>query len=416
MAKHTISRRRFFARTSSGAAALGLTALAAQRAYGANERLSIGIIGTGGRGLQHMSELRKLAKKHNAEITAVCDVWKVNLRQAAAKVKDWFGKEPRQSSRFGELLALADIDAVVVATPDFAHTPVMIAALKAGKDVYVEKPMSLEVAAANEALDLARSEGRVVQVGTQYRSDGGYRAAAKVLATGVLGHISRVSASANFNHARWARSLGDCKESDVDWDAYLLNRPKRAFDPSLLRRWHFYREFTNGLSGLWMSHYVDTVHLLTGAKYPASAVAHGNIYVWKDGREHCDTFHALFDYPEGFLMDWGMGLANSAGTHFAIYGTTGTLDVGDNYVNPNTLTISPDGGAGDTKIETRKITPEPSESHMGNWLECIRTRRRPNADIQYGHQHAIATIMAAAALHTGRRQKYDRAKREVRAG
>ncbi|KPL09745.1 hypothetical protein AMJ85_06140 [candidate division BRC1 bacterium SM23_51] len=409
-----MSRRKFLARSSGGATILGLGALGAQRAQGANERLSIGIIGAGGRGSALMTEIRGQAKKHNAEITAVCDVWKVNLGQAATKVKGWFGREPRQFTRFDELLALADIDAVVVATPDFAHTPVMIAALRAGKDVYVEKPMSLEVAAANEALDLARAKNRVVQVGTQYRSDGGYRAAAKVLATGVLGHISRVSASANFNHARWQRGFDDCKESDVDWEGYLFNRPKRPFDARLLRRWHFYRDFTNGLSGLWMSHYVDAVHLLTGAKYPASAVAHGNTYVWKDGREHCDTFRALLDYPEGFLMDWGMGLANSAGTRFAVYGTRGTLDVGTDYVNPNNLTISPAGGAGKPEIETTKIKPEPSQSHMGNWLECIRTRQRPNADIQYGHQHAIATIMAAAALHTGRRQTYDSEKREVR--
>jgi predicted dehydrogenase len=292
----------------------------------------------------------------------------------------------------------------------------MIAALKAGKDVYVEKPMSIELAGANEALDLARANKRVVQAGTQYRSNGGYRATSKVLATGILGHISRVTAEANFNHARWARGYGDCKEADVDWDAYLLDLPKRPFDARLLRRWHLYRECTNGLSGLWMSHYVDAVHLMTGATYPRSAVAHGDTFVWKDGREHSDTFHALIEYPEGFLFSWGMGLANAAGTRFTVHGTRGTLDVGTNHVDPNRLIISADGGTGEPKLETQKIQREPGESHMANWIECIRSRERPNADIAFGHQHAVATILAAEALHTGKRQIYDPEKREIRAG
>ena len=339
-----MTRRGFLTRSSAGMAAIGTAAVVARGAAGANDRISIGIIGAGSRGSALMGQIRSLAKSHNATITAVCDVWRVNLARASARVRQWFGIEPRQFTRFGDLLALRDVDAVVIATPDFGHTPIMIAALRAGKDVYVEKPMSMEVQEANTALDLARSAGRVVQVGTQHRSNGGYRAAAKVLATGVLGHISRISASVNFNHPRWARPYNDCKQRDVDWDAYLFNRPKRPFDPKLLRRWHFYREFTNGLSGLWMSHYVDLVHLLTGATYPARAAALGGIYVWKDGREHCDTFHALLEYPEEFLFDWAMGLANSAGGHFAVYGTQGTLELSKSGIAPNSLLLSPAGG------------------------------------------------------------------------
>jgi len=414
MAKQIMSRRRFLRQSSTATALVGVSALAAPRAYGANERLSIGMIGVGDRASAHMDEIHRLAEKENVEITAVCDVWKVNLARAASKVKEWFGKEPHQSTRFGDLLALKNVDAVVIATTDNAHTPIMIEALKAGKDVYVEKPMSQTVAEANEALDLARAGNRVVQVGTQYRSDGGYIAASKELATGVLGKISRVSVAANFNHARWARPFSNCKPDDVDWEAYLFNRPKVAFDPKLLRRWHFYRMFTNGLSGLWMAHHVDSCHLLTGAKYPASAVAHGGVYVWNDGREHTDTFHALLDYPEGFLFDWGMGLGNAAGCHYTIHGAAATLEVSRGTGEPDSLTVFPEDPK--EKDKTRKIAPEPSHSHMANWLECIRLRKRPNADIQFGHQHAVATILAAEALESGRRQKYDREKREIVAG
>jgi predicted dehydrogenase len=413
MSTHGISRRQFLERTTVQAVVLGASTVHASRALGANERLSVGIIGAGDRGSALMGQIIGLAKSHSAEITAVCDVWNVNLTKASARVESAFGRAPRTFTRFAELLALSDVDAVVIATPDFAHGPILVEALQAGKDAYVEKPMSMTIEHANQALDLARAGKRIVQAGTQYRSHGGYAAAARELAAGVIGQVHRIHASANFNHPRWARSYADCKESDVDWDAYLLGRPMRPFDPQCLRRWHLYREFTNGLSGLWMSHYVDAVHLLTGAKYPASSVALGGVYVWKDGREHCDTFRALLDYPEGFLFDWGMGLANSAGTEFFVFGTGGTLDIGKDYSNPSSLAVSAEGGPKDSRLEPHKIKPDPSQDHMANWLECLRSRARPNADIQFGHQHAVATIMAATALETGRRQKYDPQKREM---
>ena len=418
----SIDRRMFLRQSSTGVAALGTTVLLAGKSQGArvakgpNDQISIGIIGAGDRGQALLRQIHAVADTHNVKVTAICDIWKVNREKTSAWVAAEFGSRPKQFSRFGELLALDGIDAVVIATPDFGHCPILIAALKAGKDAYVEKPMAMDVDHANTALDLARSQGSVVQVGTQYRSDGGYIAAARELSTGVLGKISRVSAAANFNGARWARSFSDCKENDVDWQAYLFNRPERSFDPRLLRRWHFYREFTNGISGLWMSHYVDALHLLTGATYPTSAVAHGGIYVWNDGREHTDNFHAIMEYPEAFLFDWGFSLTNSANTHFTVHGTKGTLDVGNDYMNPNRLKLSAAGGAKEKIIKDTTITPEKSIDHMGGWLECLRTRNRPSADIQYGHQHAIATIMAAAALDTGQRHTYDHDMRVISAG
>jgi predicted dehydrogenase len=380
---------------------------------GANDRVSIGLVGAGDRASALVGQIFSLAKAHDVAITAICDVWRVNLDRTAARVQAAFGHPPRTCTRFGDLLALRGVDAVVIATPDFGHAPILIAALQAGKDAYVEKPMSIDLAEANQALDLARAGNRIVQVGTQYRSHGGYHAAARELAAGVLGPINHIHAQANFNHARWARPYADCKAADVDWEAYLFNRPKRPFDPRLLRRWQLYRDFTNGLPGLWMSHYVDAVHLLTGAKYPSAAVALGGVYVWKDGRQHPDTFHALLEYPEGFLFDWGMSLGNSAGTQFTVHGTKGTLNLGKDYVNPTEAILSGEGGPRGSGMASRKIQPDPTQDHMANWLECVRTRRLPCADIQFGHQHAVATIMAAAALEMGRRQKYDPRKREV---
>ncbi|MBI3853927.1 MAG: Gfo/Idh/MocA family oxidoreductase [Verrucomicrobia bacterium] len=405
------NRRKFLKHISAGTAGIAAAPWLARGAAGAKERLNLGLIGTGDRGSYLMKEIIAASGKCNVNITAVCDVWRKNREAAAAQVKQHFGREPKGFTRFGELLASPDVDAVVIATPDFSHGPILVAALEAGKDVYVEKPMTIDIATANQALDLARAKDRVVQAGTQHRSEGRYRSAAKFVATGALGKLSRITAAMAVNAPRWARKYDDCHEADVDWEAFCLGRIHRPFNPRLLRCWQLFRDTTNGIAGLWMTHYADSVHLITGSKYPANAVANGGIYVWRDGREHTDTFQALLEYPEGYLFDWGMFLGNSAGIHFTMHGTQGTLDL-------EAWSFSTEGAA-EVKVgeaKTTKLTVEPDVSHMENWLQCLRSRAKPNADIQFGHQHAVATIMAATALETGLRQKWDSAKRELVAG
>ncbi len=399
------TRRDFLKTTAAGAAVLTASPLRLRGAAGPNDRIAIGCIGVGGRGSDLMGQIISLAERHNVHITAVCDVWRPNRQAAAKRVKDKFGSEPRQFTRFQDLLGLEGVDAVTVATPDFSHGTILTAALKAGKDVYVEKPMTIDLASANAALDLARAGNRVVQAGTQRRSEGQFLGAAKLFATGLLGQVSRVSAAMYFHEPRWARNMSNCAAADVDWEAFLLHLPARPFDAKLLRQWQLYRDTSNGLPGLWMTHYADAVHLVTGAKYPSSAVAQGGVYVWKDGRDTSDTFQALLEYSEGFLFDWGMGLGNSSGVHFTIHGTKGTMDL-------EKWTVSPEGGR-NSGFQAGPIPKEPNQSHMGNWLACLRSRGRPNADIQFGHQHAVATIMTAQALQTGQRQKYDPVQRTI---
>ena len=395
-------RRAFLQASAAGLTALGGIPL---RAAGPNDRIGVGLIGVGGRGSDHLADLVRLATDKNVAIVAVCDVWRKASAAAAAHVEKTLGKAPKTFTRYADLLQHPGVDAVVIATPDFSHGTLLNAALLANKDVYVEKPMTIDLASANSALDLARSRDRIVQAGTQRRSDGHFLAAAHEIGRGGLGTINRVTAAVNFNHPRWRRSsVADCTAADVDWEAFLLDRPKRPFNPHLLREWQLYRFTSNGLPGLWMTHYSDALHMLTGATFPARAVASGGIYVWKDGREHTDTFHAVLEYP-GFLFDWGMSLGNDAGNYFTVHGTKGTLDVEKGTVTPQ----------GPRAIATR-LKDEPTTSHMTNWLDCIRTRQRPRADIAYGHQHVVATVMAAQALETGRRQTYDPQRRAIVAG
>src|ERR1043166_1831261 len=403
-----MTRRPFLKTASPPPAVLAVTPAVLRAAPGANDRISIGMIGVGDRASAHLREIIGLQKKHNVAITAVCDVWKKNREAAVEAARKASGEAPRQFTRFSDLLALKDIDAVVIAIPDFAHGPALVAALKAGKDVYIEKPMTIDLDYANQALDLARANGRVVQAGTQRRSDGHFAGAAKFIATGALGKINRISAAMNFNEARWLRPVDNCIEHDVDWDAFLVNKPKQAFDAKLLRRWQLYRETSNGMPGLWMTHYADAVSMITGAKYPTRAVALGGTLVWKDVREHTDTFQATLEYPEEFLFEWGMGLGNASGTRFTVHGTKGTMDLEE-------WKITPEKGK-ENALQAGPVPTEPRGSHVANWLDCIRSRQRPNADIQFGHQHAVATIMTAKALETGMRQTYDPAKRVITAG
>jgi len=402
--------RRHFLQTSSVTAAslLGAQAVQGQGVKGANDRLSIGLIGVGVRGSYHLRTLQALANRANVEVTAVCDVWKTRLNRAATAVEAKWHKAPMKTTRFGELLADGKVDAVVIATPDFSHTPIMTAALKAGKDVYIEKPMAMEVEEANQVLDLTRKTGAVVQVGTQRRSDGHFKAVAKLIATNVLGKITRVSSEYNFNHARWAFPFDKCKEADIDWDAFMMNLPKRKFDPRILCRWQLKKMCSNGMPGIWMAHYTDAVNMVLGTTYPSRVMALGGVYYWKEDRENDDTFRAVLEYPEGLLMCWGMALANEAGRYWTVHGTKGTIDMQNWWLLRK--------GGKNTSIQDRKIEAEPSDSHMGNWLACIRSRKQPNANIEAGHQHAISTIMASTARDSGQRQTYDPTRRVIAAG
>lgn len=402
----TLDRRRFLKHATAGATLLSLSPLILRGAPGANDRIRIGMIGTGDRAQALLNDIVKAAKTENAQVTAICDVWKRNRENTAAKVEKAFGAAPQTFTRYEQLLALRDVDAVVVATPDFSHAPILLAALEAGKDVYIEKPMSLDMDSANRALDLARAKKAVVQVGTQRRSDGKHVAAAKEIASGVLGKISRVSVGMHFNQARWAREYEDCLEADVDWPAYLMGKGSMPFDAKLLRRWHLYRFCTNGIAGLWLPHYADLVCMLTGTKYPTRGVAMGGNYVWEDGREHSDTFHTIMEYPEGFLFDFAMSLGNAGGTHFTIHGTNATLDM-------DKWTITPEGGTKDKPAEPRKTGSEPVATHMANWLQCIRSRQLPVCDIQIGQQQTVAVVISALAHDTGLRHRHEAAGRKV---
>jgi len=405
-----ITRREFMQKTAVGAAGLAVAStgiLSSSRAFGANERLSIGMVGPGQRGRSLMGDFHKAAEAANAEITAVCDIWSMNLDRGSKMVQDWWGKEPRKFRNFEDMLALKDLDGVIIATADFQHAKMLAQAVKAGKDVYCEKPMANDLKDARNTLSAVLDSGRVVQLGTQRRSDGMHAAAAEVVKSGVLGTICKFDVTWNYYGARWKRNdLDEAKEQDVDWKRFLMGKKYRPFTPSQYMEWRIYRDFSSGIPDQWMSHMIDVVHWLTSEQFPSSVVAHGGTYVWKDGRENGDTFQALLEYPKGFLVSFSTTFGNNSGNSTKIYGTNGVMDC-------DAWKCTGEGG-GDQKIkEEIAIKALPSVSHMQNWLECVRSRKQPNADIFAGYSHAVAIIMANRALHSGKKVTYNPGTQEM---
>ncbi len=394
--------RRLFVGTSA--------AISAGRVLGANDRISIGVIGTGSRGRYDMEEIGRCPEL-NVTVTAVCDVYRPNREAATQWTARAFGAAPRQTADYRELLAWKDVDAVVIATPDFGHATILRAAVEAGKDVYCEKPFATDFAKAKAAYRAIEDSGRVVQVGTQRRSDPYYIAAARLVRSGGLGRVTRVAVDVAMYENRWARRFDDVRAQDLDWSLFLMDLPRRPFDPRLFRRWQLYRATTNGIPGLWMSHLADLVHWYLNEPYPSSAVAAGGVYLWKDGRETEDVFEALLEYPGGCLFSFTMALTNSAGARNQWFGTRGTLEA---PIDTGEIRVSGAGSGDPQRLgPTVTLRPEPSTSHMHDFLTSVRSRSTPRADYRAGFSHAVAGCMAAQALASGRRTHFDRERMEI---
>ena len=188
---------------------------------------------------------------------------------------------------------------------------------------------------------------------------------------------------------------------------FQMGRIDSKFDPRLLREWQLFPETTNGIPGLWMSHFIDLVPWFLGDQFPAGAVSNGGVFLFKDGRKTTDVFYTLLDYPKEFVVLFEMSLTNAAPIRNCWYGTKGTLDC-------ETWTASGSGSTDHERItEAVKIQPEAANSHMANFLECVRSRGTPRASIDDGFAHAVAGIMSAEALKHGRRVRFDRRKLEI---
>ena len=414
-----LSRRKFIKDSAIASLGIGilpksLTILRPGRELGANDRIRIGIIGCGDRGNKvFMDGVYKHAKEMNVEIVALCDPWRIAREEANLKVKKWFGRDAKQVVSHRELLQLDNIDAVMIASPDHLHTTHLEAAARAGKHIYVEKPLAMDMDKLIRAVDAVKKAGVVVQVGTQLRSLPGIMGARDLYRQGKLGKLSRVEECRNSLKPYWYGYLRDIKEEDVDWKEFLGDRSFRPFSSDMYSAWYGYSDFSQGPIPNLGAHFIDVVHFVTGAKFPESCVCLGGTFTWDDEHRFTnpDCIQATWVYPEGFIVSSSNNLGNSMGSVRNFYGDKGTMNMAS-WGSPTYTDKGaprPDGTINGEK--TVELIERPD--HFHDWLRCIRNNETPIAPIEAGYQHAVAVLMAMKSYETGRKTMYDAKKRKI---
>ena len=426
--------RRSFVEQASSLVGLGAaiqsTALSYSRIIGANDRISVGHIGIGNRGSELADMATQLKDKYNFELTAVCDLWSVNRDRAADRGEKNYGRRPRTFQYMEQLLELKDVDAVFISTADFQHAPHLKTVLEAGKDVYCEKPMATDLADAKAARDAFVKTDRIVQIGSQHRSEDYSRETKKLIDTGALGEISKIEIVWNYHGPRWRGrpEVKQIREQDTDWKRWLLNKPHRPFDPRAYFEFRLYRDFSSGIASQWMVHALDLMNYFHEDKFPSSVVAHGGVYAWPDGRENPDTFHALLEYPKGFLLSYSTSFGNDSDSFSRIMGKKATLVNEGGEGSPRWLLVEEHGNHEDNpflKRPQRYVTLPGSDkpgppfigdedlSHQSNWFSCIRSRQQPNCTVHDGFASAVGVIMAARAQQEGKKLYWNSKTEEI---
>jgi len=439
--KH-MNRRQFL---KSGAVSLGALPIARASSFariaGANDRVRVGVVGFSDRFrssllpafLQHSKDL-------NFEIVAVSDIWDMRREAGQSHIGKLTGKPVDAVRNNDELYERKDIDAVIIATADFQHAQHGVEAVTSGRDAYVEKPLAHNMPDARAIRQAVHDSGRIVQIGTQRRSSPVYQAAYDYIRSGKFGEIVSVLMTWNVNQpGRWRRPklVAGLREEQVDWKRFLLNNPPEPFDPRKYLEFRLFWPYSSGIPDQWMVHQIDTVHWFTGFPRPRSVVANGGIYFWHDGRKNWDTMTAVFDYgplddaSNGFQVVYSSRMTNEAGEVKELYYSNGgTLDL-------DKKTVSPEGGLSKQYADEMGLQPnllprislldsapkiatsadtggDPDTSaNVRNWMECVRSRETPNANIEAGYQHSVALCMTVAAIQTGRRVTFDDTKQEV---
>ncbi len=382
--------RRSFLKTSAAAAALAAPAV---NVLGANERLNVGLIGTGGR-CRHL--MQALAKVPNVRMTALCDVYEPHL-DLARKLAD---PKAFTTGDYRQLLARKDIHAVLIATPDHWHVPMTVAACAAGKDVYVEKPLTHDLTEGRAVIDAQNRHKRVVQVGTQQRSMPQFQRARELVRAGALGRVHKVHLTWNRNSDRVRRGPQNVDPKRLDWAAFLGNAPKQAFDDYRFRNWRWFWDFGNGILTDLMVHFIDVVHWYFDFDHPLRATTIGDNYISRGVWQTPDTIQTLLVYPNEMQVYFEGTFVNARnGAMLEFMGTDGTLylDRGRYELHPEPRSkrkpeemVLGKGSRGRDFYDR----PDGELLHLTNWIDCIRSRNRPNCPAEAG-------VGAAAAAHLG---------------
>jgi len=318
-----------------------------------------------------------------------------------------------------------------------------VEAMRAGQDAYIEKPLANTLADAKAIREAVRTSGRVVQIGTQRRSSPKYQRANEYLRSGKFGDIVMAEMTWNVNQpGRWRRPelVAQLRQEDTDWRRFLGNRPQEPWDARKYLEYRLFWPYSSGIPDQWMVHQIDTVHWFTGLAHPRSVVANGGVYLWKDGRRNWDTATIVFDYgpaddpAKGFQVTYSSRMTNSAGeTKEYYYSNGGMLNLDTGKVTPEGGLTAPmakamgreafllpelslTGAAGRAETAANTGADPDTTANVRNWMECVRSRRTPNADIEAGYNHSLALVMTIAAMQTGRKVTFDERRQQVAAG
>jgi predicted dehydrogenase len=446
MAVDDNNRREFM---KMGSVALAGTAVAwSARSYagiaGANDRVRVAVVGCGDRMKGALiPAFVENAKDMNFEFVAVSDIWNRRREEGAAYMNKLSGNQVVPVRNNEELYNRKDVDAVLVATADFQHALHGVEAVKAGRDAYVEKPTAHTMADARAFRKAVKETGKIVQVGTQRRSTPSYQKAAEYIKSGKFGDIVMVEMTWNVNQPGRCRRpdvVPLLHEQDTDWKRYLMNRPYEPFNARKYLEFRLFWPYSSGIPDQWLVHQIDTVHWFSGLPHPRSVVANGGIYLWKDGRRNWDTMTAVFDYgplddlSKGFQVQYSSRFTNSAGgVKELYYSNGGMMDMDKQCVTPEgglhakaaaamgmkeNLLQSFSLGDETQKVATSADTGKDpmTSANMRNWMECVRSRKTPNASIDAGYSHSIALCMNIAAIQTGQKVTFDDKTQQVMVG
>jgi len=404
------TRRDFLQQAALGTAAF--LAYPPAKVLGANDRIRVGAIGVGNRGQELLQEA---ATVRGVQLVAIADIY-TRRRNEAKKLAP--GIETFDDHR--RLLDRKDIDAIIVASPLHIHARHFLDTLAAGKDLYVEKTMTWSIPEAEQCLAAVKDSGRVVQTGLQFESSGALADARRWIRDGMLGKVTQVESwmSRNTPHGKgqWVRPVpADCTPQNVNWDAFLNDRPDRPFDPYRLINWRLFWEFSGGNVTENLVHQIAWIMTALDLPLPASAYMSGGIFSEKDGREVPDTIAVTFDFPNDLVVTWQSIFSNR---HYGLgerfLGSDGTIEHGwleSDMVNGEEgefIRYSPEKVNRPSAVAATGKTKD--EDHMSNWIECIRTRKTPNASVDIGYRSAIASHMANLAYRQRQRITLEEAK------
>lgn len=415
-----LSRREFLHR--SGKAVIGAsaalagwsaveaaTSLRRPRKTSPSETIRLGLIGCGGIGRHHYRVFQRVG---GCEIVAVADVYQKQIDELLS-MKEVGEPKPEAYRDYRRLLDRKDIDAVIVATPDHWHALCTIHACEAGKDVYVEKPASHNVLEGLAMVHAARRYNRVVQVGLQQRSGQHFQEAVEIVRSGKLGKITFVHCWNVGNET--PNGIGNPPDSEppsgLDWDFWLGPAPKRPYNPNrCLYHFRWFWDYAGGKVTDWGVHLIDIVRWAMNVEAPIAVSASGGKYAVRDNRETPDTVEAVFEFPDFVLVYThraasGFPIANR-GYGILFHGTNGTL-----FVDRDGLEIFPEG---ERVAAYKRGGSLQSEPHTQNFLECVRSRKRPICDIEIGVKSTIIPLLANIAYHVKRKIFWDPLKAQIK--